>query len=197
MSNSMSRTRVTTWAAEQLSPEHIDLLAGLPHPITLEIEGFGPVTFCHGTPRADDEVVLVDTRLERWAEAFAGLADSVRTVVCGHTHMPFVRLVDRRQVINPGSVGMPYGRSGGHWVLLRAGGVSMRRTIVDVDAACAQIVGESTFPDRQDWVDYFVRAAASDAEALTTFAPGDDRHAAGSRLVRCRSSPQEQVSPRE
>ena len=69
------------------------------------------MAFCHGTPRDDNEVVLVDTRLERWAEAFAGLPDEVRTVVCGHTHMPFARLVDRRLVVNPGSVGMPYGRA--------------------------------------------------------------------------------------
>jgi predicted phosphodiesterase len=88
------------------------LLAGPPHPVTFEIAGFGPVVFCHGTPRDDDEVVLVDTRIERWAEVFAGLPQDVRTVVCGHTHMPFVRLVDLRLVINPGSVGMPYGRPG-------------------------------------------------------------------------------------
>lgn len=81
-------------------------------PVTLDVDGFGQVVFCHGTPRDDDEVVLVDTRLERWAEAFAGLADEVRTVVCGHTHTPFTRLVDRRLVVNPGSVGMPYGRVG-------------------------------------------------------------------------------------
>lgn len=51
----------------------------------------------------------------------------------------------------------------------------MRRTAIDVDAVCAQVVAESRFPDRQEWVDYFIRAAASDAEALTTFAPRDGR----------------------
>ncbi|MEJ7702436.1 MAG: metallophosphoesterase family protein [Geodermatophilaceae bacterium] len=43
----------------------------LPHPVTREIEGFGLVLFCHGSPRDDDEVVLVDTRLERWKEALS------------------------------------------------------------------------------------------------------------------------------
>jgi predicted phosphodiesterase len=166
---------ITPWAAGQLAPVHIDLLARLPHPVTLEVEGFGPVVFCHGTPRDDEEVVLVDTRLERWAEVFADLPAEVRTVVCGRTHMPFTRLVDRRLVINPGSVGMPYGRPGGHWALLRDGEVATRRTAIDVDAVCAQIVEASGFPGRQEWVDYFVRAAASDAEALTAFAPRDGR----------------------
>ena len=113
----------SVWAAGQLRPDQVELLDGLPHPVRLEVDGFGPVVFCHGTPRDDEEVVLVDTRLERWAEAFAGLAADERTVVCGHTHMPFVRLVDRRLVVNPGSVGMPYGRPGGAWALLRGGQV--------------------------------------------------------------------------
>src|SRR5512132_3985776 len=108
----------SVWAAGQLRADQVTLLGALPHPVTLDVDGFGPVVFCHGTPRDDDEVVLVDTRLGRWAEAFAGLAEEVRTVVCGHTHMPFARLVDRRLVVNPGSIGMPYGRAGGSWALL-------------------------------------------------------------------------------
>ncbi len=166
---------VTPWAAAQLSPGHVELLASLPHPVTLEVEGFGPVVFCHGTPRDDQEVVLVDSRLDRWAEVFAELPGEVATVVCGHTHMPFIRLVDRRLVVNPGSIGMPYGRPGGHWALLRAGAVTLHRTPIDVEATCARVVAESTYPDSQEWADYFVRATASDAEALTTFAARDGR----------------------
>lgn len=166
---------IDLWAARQLSAEQVALLANLPHPVTLDVEGFGLVVFCHGTPRDDDEVVLVDTRLERWAEVFAELPDPVQTVVCGHTHMPFTRLVDRRLVINPGSVGMPYGRAGGHWALLDNGGVTMRRTEIDVDAAIARVVAESDYPDRQAWADYYLRSTSSDASALTTFAPRDGR----------------------
>jgi predicted phosphodiesterase len=166
---------VVPWAAEQLGEEHVELLAGLPHPVTVEVAGFGPVLFCHGTPRDDEEVVLVDTRLQRWAEVFADLPAEVATVVCGHTHMPFLRLVDRRVVVNPGSVGMPYGRAGGHWALLAGGAVSLRRTPVDVDAAVRAVVAGSAYPDRQQWADCFVRSAASDAEALTVFGPRDGR----------------------
>ena len=166
---------VSVWAAAQLAPDHVELLAGLPHPVTVDVDGFGPVVFCHGTPRDDEEVVLVDTRLERWAEAFADLPPHVATVVCGHTHMPFLRLVDRRLVVNPGSIGMPYGRPGGAWALLHGGAVTLHHTEVDVDVAVARVVAESDYPDRQAWADYFLRAAASDAEALTAFAPRDGR----------------------
>src|SRR5512134_2202615 len=157
----------SVWAAAQLRPDQVSLLDGLPHPVAIEVDGFGPVLFCHGSPGDDDEVVLVDTRLERWAEAFAGLPAEVQTVVCGHTHMPFARLVDRRLVLNPGSVGMPYGRSGGAWALLRGGQVSLRHTPVDVDAVCRRVVAESAYPDREAWTDEYVRSRHSDAVALT------------------------------
>jgi predicted phosphodiesterase len=166
---------VDAWAAAQLTAAHVDLLAGLPHPVILDVKGFGPVAFCHGTPRDDNEVVLVDTRLERWAEAFAGLPDEIQTVACGHTHMPFIRLVDRRLVINPGSIGMPYGRPGGHWALLKNGDASLRRVEIDVGAAIAAIVTGSSYPGRAAWADGCLRAQASDADAIAAFGPRDGR----------------------
>ncbi|MCV9993970.1 metallophosphatase family protein [Paeniglutamicibacter sp. ZC-3] len=166
---------VVPWAAAQLAPEHISLLEQLPHPVTLEVHGFGPVLFCHGTPRDDEEVVLVDSRLGRWTEVFAGLPDEVQTVVCGHTHMPFVRLVDRRLVVNPGSVGMPYGRPGGNWALLHDGAVSLHRSTIDVEQTIERVVAESSYPNRRQWAEYFIGSTASDAEALTVFGPRDGR----------------------
>ncbi len=166
---------VAPWAATQLRPDQIALLAGLPHPVRLSIDGFGVVLFCHGSPRDDDEVILVDTRLERWAEVLDGLEPEVGTIVCGHTHMPFVRLAHRRLVVNPGSVGMPYGRAGAHWALLRNGAVQLRRTDFDVDAAVAAIAADSGYPGAAAFADYFVRSRASDVEALTAFSPRDGR----------------------
>ncbi|MGH3494873.1 MAG: metallophosphoesterase family protein, partial [Sciscionella sp.] len=122
---------IAPWAAAQLRPDQIRLLAGLPHPVTLDVAGFPKVLFCHGTPRDDDEVVLVDTRMERWAAALSTVDSTVSTVVCGHTHMPFVRLVHGVLVVNSGSVGMPYGRVGAHWSLLADGAVTLRRTRFD------------------------------------------------------------------
>jgi predicted phosphodiesterase len=92
---------IAPWAARQLSADHVAWLARLPYPVTLNVEGFGDVVFCHATPRDDAEVVVVDSRLDRWAEVLAGLPEQTMTVVCGHTHMPFTRLANRRQIINP------------------------------------------------------------------------------------------------
>jgi predicted phosphodiesterase len=166
---------IAPWAAAQLTQAQVELLAGLEHPVTMAVDGFGPVVFCHGTPRDEDEVVLVDTRLERWADVLAELPDEIQTVVCGHTHMPFVRLAHRRQIINPGSVGMPYGRPGAHWALLADGAVTLRRTLFDLDAVAAAVCRESSYPGVAEWAEFFVYARASDAEAITTFGPRDGR----------------------
>lgn len=170
-----SEYAISTYAGRLLRPDQVQLLADLPHPVTLDIDGFGPVLFCHGSPRDDDEVVLVDTRAQRWLEALADVPSGIRTIVCGHTHMPFQRLVDRRVVVNPGSVGMPYGGAGAHWALLAGGVVQLRHTDFDLDAAAEQIVRTSGFADVGSWVDEYLWSRSSDLDALAAFGPRDGR----------------------
>lgn len=166
---------ISAWAAGRLNDQQARLLAALPHPVTVQIEGFGPVVCCHGTPRDDNEVVLVDTRIEKWAEVFADLGPAVRTVVCGHTHMPFVRLVDRRLVINPGSIGMPYGRPGGNWALLADGQVALRHTAVDLAEVRRQVIATSDYPAIEEWAGQYLSDRISDIDAITVFGPRDGR----------------------
>jgi predicted phosphodiesterase len=171
----MMPDEISAWAAGQLRSDHVDLLRGLALTATMSVPGVGLTLFCHGTPRDDEEVVLADSSLDRWADVLGGVPAEVETVVCGHTHMPFIRLAHRRLVINPGSVGMPYGRPGAHWALLGRGGAQLRRTMYDVDAACERIAAESAFSTAGEWADYFLRARASDADALAAFGPRDGR----------------------
>jgi putative phosphoesterase len=158
------------WAGSQLSQSHRDLLAAAPLTVRLEVDGLGAVRFCHATTRDDDEVVLVDTPVARYAEAFAGTDEP--TVVLGHTHMPFDRLADRRRFVNPGSVGMPYGHGGAAWALLGPT-VQLRRTDYDIDAAVAQL-RTSGWPGVEEWIGEYVLRSYSDAEALTVFTPMSD-----------------------
>ena len=165
---------IAPWAAAQLRPDQLDRLDALPYPVTLSVDGFGPVLFCHAVPDDDEQVVLVDTRLSRWAEVLAALPDDVATVVCGHTHMPFVRLAHRRLIVNPGSVGMPYGRPGAHWALLADGAVTLRRSLFDVAAARTEILAAGS-PHALTWVADYLDITASDAEAIEAFGPRDGR----------------------
>ncbi|MGW4897571.1 metallophosphoesterase family protein [Kitasatospora sp. NPDC004240] len=165
-------------AAERLRDDQVDLLEGLPLSVTLDVEGLGPVLFCHATPRDDEEVVLVDSTLDRYREVFEGLDERIGTVVTGHTHMPFTRLALGRLVVNPGSVGMPYGRAGAHWALLGPG-VQQRTTRFDVDSAAARIVADSTFDRAAEWADYCLNAHATEEVAFRIFGPRDGRERTG------------------
>jgi predicted phosphodiesterase len=155
----------TEYAATRLSARHRDLLADLPLSVTLEPFGLGPVRFCHAT--TDTEMVLVDSPVERYREAFANCAEP--TVVLGHTHMPFDRLADRRQFVNPGSEGMPYGRSGALWALLGPD-VSLRRAEYDARSAAQTFRAMAPdYPGLEEFIAENVLAVPSDAEALAVF----------------------------
>ena len=166
---------LAVWGAAQFTAAHQLLLEGMPEHVILEVDGFGPVFFCHATPRNDDEVVLVDSRLDRWKEVFRELPAEVQTLVCGHTHMPFARLVDRRFVINPGSVGLPYGRAGAHWAVLSDGAVTLGRTLIDPDELIRAVIAGSTFPGVADWIEEVIRHQESDVDVIATFGPRDGR----------------------
>jgi len=166
---------VAVWGAQQLRADHQELLDAMPERVTLDVDGFGPTLFCHATPRDDEEVALVDSRIERWVEVLEPLPQETSTVVCGHTHMPFLRLAAGRTVINPGSVGLPYGRSGAHWALLSAGGVTFRRTLIEEDALVAGTARLSLLPIVDQWLEDYVSTPATDIEVLALFGPRDGR----------------------
>jgi predicted phosphodiesterase len=153
------------WCAARLDRAHRDLLADLPLTVTLDVDGLGPVAFCHASARDDNEYILVDSPLPLFSAAFA---DAQPTVVVGHTHMPFDRLADGRRVINAGSVGMQYGHAGAGWAILGPD-VVLRRTPYDTDAAARTLWSAGRdLPDIEDFVGN-VRASAGDAEALEAF----------------------------
>lgn len=157
---------VSPWAAAQLRPDQVDLLDNLPTTFTL-----GDTLFCHATPRDDEEMVLVDSPISRWATVLDGVPEEVRTIVCGHTHMPFARQVDRRLVVNAGSVGMPYGAPGASWALLTPTGVHLRRTYFDTTQAASTLAKLSPYPQIEVWSDEYLRTTYSDTEALEAFRP--------------------------
>lgn len=155
-----------SWCAAHIGPEHRDQLADLPFSVTLAVDGLGPVAFCHATARDDNEFILVDSPLEHYQAAFADLPEP--TVVVGHTHMPFDRLADTRRVINPGSVGLPYGHAGASWALLGPD-VVLRRTSYDAQAAAAKLLEVASDMPGIQQIAGNVAASTSDAEALAEF----------------------------
>jgi putative phosphoesterase len=136
-------SRAPAWCAAQLSVEQRDFLDGFGATVTLEVDGLGRVVFCHGSPASDREIITARTPDPRLLEMIDDTDADV--VVCGHTHMQFDRRLGARRVVNPGSVGMPYGQTGAYWAVLGPR-VELRRTVYDLGAAAMRI-GESTWPE--------------------------------------------------
>jgi putative phosphoesterase len=128
--------RLTEWAASRLDRPSRDFLAQLPLTVELDVDGLGRVLFCHATPHDDVGLFTPATPAEWVAELLQPL--EAATVVCGHTHLSFERVVDGVRVVNPGSVGMPYGDAAAHWLLLGPG-VEFRSTAYDLEEAATRV----------------------------------------------------------
>lgn len=129
--------RITHWVALQVAAEARAFLGGLPTTVKLDIDGFGAVLFCHGTPRSDEEIVTSLTPEAVASEMVAGIEE--RVVVCGHTHVQFDRRVGGVRLVNAGSIGMPYeDEPGAYWALLGSV-VQLMRTTYDLDAAAERV----------------------------------------------------------
>jgi putative phosphoesterase len=120
------------WVAERLSEDDLRFLNDLP--LDVVVDG---VRFCHGAPGSDVETITRLTPDERLRTLLAGVREP--TVVCGHTHVQFDRVVDGRRVLNAGSVGYPYEANPGAYWLLLGEDPEFRRTPYDVEGAMRRI----------------------------------------------------------
>ncbi|WP_157596880.1 metallophosphoesterase family protein [Streptacidiphilus rugosus] len=128
------------WIPARHSAAATRFVAGLPFSLLVEIETLGPVLFCHGSPRSDNELVTPATPADRFAALAASAPAGARTIVTGHTHLQFDRAVAGLRSVNPGSVGLPFHRGmpgTAYWALLGPD-VSLRSTRYDVSAALAR-----------------------------------------------------------
>lgn len=151
---------IIRWTAEQLTPGNVDWLRTWPSSVRLD-----DVLFCHATPRNDTEIFTRATAESRLAPIFG--AAGVPTVVCGHTHMQFDRMVGTTRVINAGSVGMPFGMPGAYWLQI-GNAFALLRTDYDLAAAVAAIRG-SPYPQAESFAMGNVLKPPSEAQMIEAF----------------------------
>jgi diadenosine tetraphosphatase ApaH/serine/threonine PP2A family protein phosphatase len=161
------------WTASRLSPEQLDFVRGWPDVVSLEVEGLGPVLFCHGSPRSDEEIVTAITPPKRLDPILDGILEEV--VVGGHTHVQFDRRIGDRRLVNAGSVGLPYEGEAGIacWGLLGPD-VELRRAHYDVQRA-VEALEETGYPDGDGAVRGFLLEPSSAEEATAHFESAAER----------------------
>ena len=102
--NLVARTAIGH-TVQHLTPANREYLAVLPTRLAF-VAGGRRVTIVHGSPedhlmRYEDEEAP-----DAWFTHLLDLAEA-DILVMGHTHLPFVRRIGDRLVVNPGSVGQP------------------------------------------------------------------------------------------
>jgi predicted phosphodiesterase len=122
------------WMHDVHTDEQRTFLSGLPQTVGVPVEGLGPIRFCHGSPRSDEELITFETPEPRMRALMEGVDE--RVLVSAHTHLQFDREVAGIRSVNAGSVGMPYvdGPPAAYWALLGPD-VELRRTDYDLDEA--------------------------------------------------------------
>jgi putative phosphoesterase len=135
----MKEASVTTreWHSKLLAPDEKEYLRGLPITERLELGG---ATFhlAHAAPNGDlyayhlvpDAAVGV---LEEEIEAI-----DADFIFLGHTHLPMLRTIDQKTIVNPGSVGQPrHGDSRLSYAIWEDGEIRFHRIPYDVSRTVA------------------------------------------------------------
>lgn len=135
------------WTASNLLPHQLQTISNWQDQFHLDLESLGKILFCHATPRNNTEIFTQLTPSDKLEEIFESVL--VPTVVCGHTHMQFDIQIGNTRVVNSGSVGMPFGEPGAHWLLI-GGTIEFRHTTYDYLKA-AEVLKQSKYPDAEDF----------------------------------------------
>jgi putative phosphoesterase len=129
------------WTRARLSDATTEYLLTLPERLTLDL-GDWRVLLTHGSPRHVREYLrprLTDAEL---LPILAGVEAQV--IFTGHTHIPMVRRVEQKLLVNPGSVGFPKdGDPRASYALVNVGrnfDVEIRRVPYDIDQAVGALL---------------------------------------------------------
>jgi predicted phosphodiesterase len=105
------------WANEALGEKRVEWLHGLPAERRLRTDDDTLVIVCHGSPGSQtsgfDQNLDPSVTIERVARTDA------RVIVCGHTHLPEVRDLGWKVIVNDGSAGYVFdGDPSASWALI-------------------------------------------------------------------------------
>ena len=125
------------WARDQIGDEGVDFLRRLPSERRLRV-GDDLVLFCHASPGSLTDGLGADLDPVVTIDRVSGT--EAKVIVCGHTHLPEVREVGWRTIVNAGSAGYVFdGDPTASWALIEIdeGGIKaeIHRTNYDVMAA--------------------------------------------------------------
>lgn len=143
-----------SWARDAIGAERATWLGALPE--TAVVTGHD-LLVVHATPSSDEDIIDPGTPDDELAAELVGVVR--HTVLCGHVHIQYRRMSGAIEVINPGSVGLPFdGDRRAAWAMVRDGVVELRRTAYPVEATIAAVAAADI--PRGDWITGVLESAS-------------------------------------
>jgi putative phosphoesterase len=99
------KQKILLWAANHLGKQRRGYLARLPEQLSYRLSGGLRLLVVHGSPSSSEDAIYPSITGQGLKGKLAGRHPDV--LVCGHTHIPFVKRVGEILVINCGSAGQP------------------------------------------------------------------------------------------
>ena len=97
--------KIIYWTYQNLSPEDISAVKGLPEEIRLPLPGGGKLIAVHASLGGIRVGIYPDHNLK---ELINLIDPGVDLFLVGHTHQPLIRKVGNTLVVNAGSIGLPF-----------------------------------------------------------------------------------------
>jgi predicted phosphodiesterase len=161
MRTMMNRER--EWTAARLEEEDLQYLRGLPTDLELALSESVRVHAFHATPENLFDIVLPEADAATMQTRMMN-RKGIRLFVCAHIHLPYVRYIGGRCIVNTGSVGLPFdGLPQASYALVEAEEDRFRVTIERVPYDVEQVVKQYRdydYPNR-DLLIRVVRQAVS------------------------------------
>jgi putative phosphoesterase len=92
------------YARDRLTKEEVDLITALSVSDSITVVGW-PILCVHGSPRHVAEIIGESVAEEQLRLMVSNVKESI--IVCGHSHVSFIREISRKYIFNVGSVGRP------------------------------------------------------------------------------------------
>lgn len=139
------------WNYDRLTPGNLEFLKELPTELELNIEDV-VIKLHHGSPESVTEYVFEDSKeMDKYLNN-----SSSHVLITAHTHLPYIKCVDEKWIINTGSVGKPkIGRPEITYIVLTVDGSSVVPEIVSKPYPFMDLV---TSLEEEDFPEHLITA---------------------------------------
>jgi putative phosphoesterase len=99
------KREILLWTVRNINQQNRKYLSNLPHDLDLKLPGGKNILVFHGSPVSMDDTIYPSITKQGLVNKLGEIRPDV--LVCGHTHIPFVKRIGGILVVNCGSAGHP------------------------------------------------------------------------------------------